>query len=41
MMGTDSGAGEGAGDHTIFGLIYDLDEPALVGGGGRPNVFLP
>ena len=23
MMGTDSGAGEGAGDHTIFGLVYD------------------
>ena len=23
IMGTDSGAGEGAGDHTIFGLVYD------------------
>mmetsp|Transcript_79746 Transcript_79746/g.227619 ORF Transcript_79746/g.227619 Transcript_79746/m.227619 type:complete len:367 (+) Transcript_79746:71-1171(+) len=33
IMGTDSGAGEGAGDHTIFGLVYDHGageaEPAL------------
>lgn len=23
QMGTDSGAGEGQGDHTLFGVIYD------------------
>ena len=23
QMGTDSGAGEGAGDHTMWGVIYD------------------
>lgn len=25
MLATDSGAGEGEGDHTIFGLVYDHD----------------
>ena len=23
QMGTDSGAGEGAGDHTMWGVVYD------------------
>ena len=26
QMGTDSGAGEGAGDHTMWGIIYDHKE---------------
>lgn len=26
MMGTDSGDGEGEGDHTIFGIVYDHTE---------------
>jgi penicillin V acylase-like amidase (Ntn superfamily) len=29
QMGTDSGAGEGAGDHTVWGVIYDHVTPAL------------
>ena len=29
QMGTDSGAGEGAGDHTMWGTIYDHKEKAL------------
>ena len=29
QMGTDSGAGEGAGDHTMWGVLYDHKEKAL------------
>lgn len=29
QMGTDSGAGEGMGDHTMFGVIYDHKSAAL------------
>jgi penicillin V acylase-like amidase (Ntn superfamily) len=29
QMGTDSGAGEGEGDHTLWGVLYDLTNARL------------
>lgn len=29
QYGTDSGAGEGSGDHTVFGLVYDHDNASI------------